>query len=188
MVKARRCLVMRAQSRPAASSTSRPSTALFGIPFQSAYTASKHAIEGYSECLADGSQAPFGVRGVPGGAGRPQRRLPEDPAARGGLAARRRPTGMQACRKVISVIARDEAAGSDPEKLRFGSRRRRTFLPKSGGCRFANGWPNSTSTWRSSLHSAVSRQGSYSRSCTANTILEKEIRLMQKKQSNTGAL
>lgn len=34
---------------------------LLGIPFQGAYTASKHAIEGYAECLAM-ECAPFGVR------------------------------------------------------------------------------------------------------------------------------
>lgn len=34
---------------------------LMGIPFQSAYTASKHAIEGYAECLAM-ETAPFGIQ------------------------------------------------------------------------------------------------------------------------------
>ena len=34
---------------------------LMGIPFQSAYTASKHAIEGYAECLAM-EVAPFGIQ------------------------------------------------------------------------------------------------------------------------------
>ena len=34
---------------------------LLGIPFQSAYTASKHAIEGYAECLAMETK-PFGVQ------------------------------------------------------------------------------------------------------------------------------
>ena len=57
---------------------------LLGIPFQSAYTASKHAIEGYSECLAM-EVAPFGVQVCLVEPGEPQRRLPEDPAARGGL-------------------------------------------------------------------------------------------------------
>jgi NAD(P)-dependent dehydrogenase (short-subunit alcohol dehydrogenase family) len=34
---------------------------LLGIPFQSAYTASKHAIEGYAECLAL-EVKPFGIQ------------------------------------------------------------------------------------------------------------------------------
>jgi len=34
---------------------------LMGIPFQSAYTASKHAIEGYAECLAL-EEKPFGIQ------------------------------------------------------------------------------------------------------------------------------
>ena len=34
---------------------------LLGIPFQSAYTASKHAIEGYAECLAMETK-PFGIQ------------------------------------------------------------------------------------------------------------------------------
>ena len=34
---------------------------LFGIPFQSAYTASKHALEGWCQCLAQ-ETARFGVR------------------------------------------------------------------------------------------------------------------------------
>lgn len=34
---------------------------LMGLPFQSAYTASKHAIEGYAECLAQ-EAAPFGIQ------------------------------------------------------------------------------------------------------------------------------
>lgn len=34
---------------------------LLGIPFQSAYTASKHALEGYAECLAM-ETAPWGVQ------------------------------------------------------------------------------------------------------------------------------
>jgi NAD(P)-dependent dehydrogenase (short-subunit alcohol dehydrogenase family) len=87
---------------------------LLGIPFQSAYTASKHAIEGYSECLQL-EVRPFGIQVC----------LVEPGDHRGGSQT----TRMRAAaatddspydalfQKGISAIARDEAGGCDPEKL-----------------------------------------------------------------------
>ena len=87
---------------------------VLGIPFQSAYTASKHAIEGYSECLALEVRR-FGV-GVC---------LVEPGDHRGGSQAYR--THAEAFhddspyseifRRGVSTIARDEENGCDPENL-----------------------------------------------------------------------
>lgn len=87
---------------------------LLGIPFQSAYTASKHAIEGYSECLALEAE-PFGI-GVC---------LVEPGDHRGGSQATRMHAAAatndspyrEAYQRGISAIARDEANGCDPERL-----------------------------------------------------------------------
>ncbi len=87
---------------------------LLGIPFQSAYTASKHAIEGYTECLAM-EAAPFGIQVC----------LVEPGDHRGGSAAYRRwaeavnadsPYDANFSRG-IATIAHDEENGSDPDKL-----------------------------------------------------------------------
>ncbi len=87
---------------------------LLGIPFQSAYTASKHAIEGYTECLAL-ELIPFGIQVC----------LVEPGDHRGGSAAyRRRAKAVNAAspydanfRKGIATIAHDEEFGSDPDRL-----------------------------------------------------------------------
>ena len=87
---------------------------LLGIPFQCAYTASKHAIEGYTECLAM-EAAPFGIQVC----------LLEPGDHRGGSAAYRKhakavdhhsPYYLDFL-KGTAAIAHDEENGSDPEKL-----------------------------------------------------------------------
>ena len=87
---------------------------LFGIPFEGAYTASKHAIEGYSECLAL-ECAPFGIEVM----------LVEPGDHRGG-SSRCRAHGAamgadspyaETYARATAAIARDEKNGSDPEKL-----------------------------------------------------------------------
>ena len=87
---------------------------LLGIPFEGAYTASKHAIEGYSECLAL-EVSPFHVEVM----------LVEPGDHRSGSRAyRRHSAGMtdkspyKAAFDVgTGVIAHDEDNGSDPDKL-----------------------------------------------------------------------
>jgi NAD(P)-dependent dehydrogenase (short-subunit alcohol dehydrogenase family) len=87
---------------------------LLGIPFQSAYTASKHAIEGYSECLAM-EVKPFGIQVC----------LVEPGDHRGGSKAYRKHAAAatddspysSSYQRGISAIARDEENGCDPEKL-----------------------------------------------------------------------
>jgi Short-chain alcohol dehydrogenase of unknown specificity len=87
---------------------------LLGIPFQSAYTASKHAIEGYAECLAMEGK-PFGIQVM----------LVEPGDHRSG-SDRYRPhaAGMSAdspyaeeYESTTAVIAHDEQNGSDPDRL-----------------------------------------------------------------------
>jgi len=87
---------------------------LLGIPFQCAYTASKHAIEGYTECLSM-EAAPFGIQVC----------LVEPGDHRGGSSAYRRHAVAihQASPyykdflKGTATIAHDEDNGSNPEKL-----------------------------------------------------------------------
>ena len=86
---------------------------LLGIPFQSAYTASKHAIEGYTECLAY-EVKPFGIEVC----------LVEPGDHRGGsqttrlrAAAAEDSPYKDTYRRGTAVIAQDEANGCDPEKL-----------------------------------------------------------------------
>ena len=87
---------------------------LLGIPFEGAYTASKHAIEGYSECLSY-EVKPFGIEIM----------LVEPGDHRSGSSAyRRHSQGMTddspykvAFDTGTAQIAHDEANGSDPDKL-----------------------------------------------------------------------
>lgn len=87
---------------------------LLGIPFQSAYTASKHALEGYAECLAM-ETAPWGVRVC----------LVEPGDHRGGsqrtrLNAREEDGTSPYHRRyeaAVAVIHRDEAGGLSPDRL-----------------------------------------------------------------------
>jgi NAD(P)-dependent dehydrogenase (short-subunit alcohol dehydrogenase family) len=89
---------------------------LLGIPFQSAYAASKHAIEGYTECLAM-EVAPFGIQVC----------LVEPGDHQGGSAAYRRWAEAVSAgspydhdfRKGIATIAHDEENGSDPDMLGY---------------------------------------------------------------------
>lgn len=87
---------------------------LLGIPFQSAYTASKHAMEGYAECLAMETRR-FGIRVC----------LVEPGDHRGGSDhTRLHATGENensayraAYRSACAVIHRDESGGLLPEAL-----------------------------------------------------------------------
>ena len=87
---------------------------LLGIPFEGAYTASKHAIEGYSECLSY-EVKPFGIEIM----------LVEPGDHRSGSSAYRRHsqgmTDASPYRKAFEAgtaqIAHDEANGSDPDRL-----------------------------------------------------------------------
>ena len=87
---------------------------LLGIPFEGAYTASKHAVEGYSECLALETK-PYGIEVMLVEPGDHQS---------GSQAYRGHSAGMgpdspyaAAFETGTRVIARDEAHGSDPDAL-----------------------------------------------------------------------
>ncbi len=102
---------------------------LLGIPFEGAYTASKHAVEGYSECLAL-EVKPFGVEVM----------LVEPGDHRSGSRAyRRHSRGITASSPYktafdagTAVIARDEDGGSDPDALgrRVAKALKRKRLPR----------------------------------------------------------
>ena len=87
---------------------------LLGIPFEGAYTASKHAIEGYSECLAMETK-PFGIEVM----------VVEPGDHKSGSKAYRRHsrgiTGESPYKAAFdlgtAVIAHDEENGSDPDIL-----------------------------------------------------------------------
>ena len=87
---------------------------LLGIPFQSAYTASKHAVEGYAECLAM-EVKPFGIQVC----------LVEPGDHRGGsqhtrlhTAAGTQPSPYEpACGIATGIIHRDEEGGLLPARL-----------------------------------------------------------------------
>jgi NAD(P)-dependent dehydrogenase (short-subunit alcohol dehydrogenase family) len=86
---------------------------ILGIPFQSAYTASKHAIEGYSECLQLETRR-LGIRVC----------LVEPGDHRGGSQSCRLRAAMEggspyaeSYLSATAAIARDEAGGLDPKRL-----------------------------------------------------------------------
>ena len=102
---------------------------LLGIPFEGAYTASKHAIEGYSECLSY-EVKPFGIEIM----------LVEPGDHRSGSSAyRRHSQGMTdespykaAFDTGTAQIAHDEANGSDPDRLgeKIAKALKRKHLPR----------------------------------------------------------
>ncbi|MBQ9264363.1 MAG: SDR family oxidoreductase [Clostridia bacterium] len=102
---------------------------LLGIPFEGAYTASKHAIEGFSECLAL-EVKPYGIEVM----------LVEPGDHQSGSAAYRRHSGgiteaspYKAAFDIgTGVIAHDEANGSDPDRLgeKMAKVLKRRHLPK----------------------------------------------------------
>ncbi len=102
---------------------------LLGIPFEGAYTASKHAIEGYSECLALEAK-PFGVEVM----------VVEPGDHRGGSRAYRpHSAGMKkdspyaaAFAAGTAAIAHDEENGCDPDRLgeKIAKALRRKRLPR----------------------------------------------------------
>lgn len=87
---------------------------LLGVPFQSAYTASKHALEGYAECLAMETK-PFGIQVC----------LVEPGDHRGGGSHTRLHAAgedaaspyLKAYQRATDRIARDEHGGLSPERL-----------------------------------------------------------------------
>lgn len=87
---------------------------LMGIPFQSAYTASKHAIEGYAECLAL-EVKPFGIQVMvvePGDHRSGSDLYRAHAAAMGENSPYREEYGS-----TTAIISRDEHNGSDPDAL-----------------------------------------------------------------------
>ena len=87
---------------------------LLGIPFQSAYTASKHAIEGYAECLSM-EVKPFGIQVMlvePGDHRSGSDKYRPHAAAMSGSS----PYAFE-YESSVAVIAHDEHNGSDPDIL-----------------------------------------------------------------------
>ena len=87
---------------------------LLGIPFQSAYTASKHAIEGYAECLALEGK-PFGIQVMlvePG-----DHRSGSDKYRPHAAAMTEESPYAAEYRSATERIHRDESCGSDPDRL-----------------------------------------------------------------------
>ena len=87
---------------------------LLGIPFQNAYTASKHAIEGYAECLAM-EVKPFGIQVMlvePGDHRSGSDKYRPHAAAMSGES----PYAGE-YESTVAVIAHDEHNGSDPDVL-----------------------------------------------------------------------
>ena len=87
---------------------------LLGIPFQSAYTASKHAIEGYAECLSM-EVKPFGIQVMlvePGDHRSGSDKYRPHAAAMGGNSPY-----AAAYESSVKQIRHDESNGSDPDVL-----------------------------------------------------------------------
>ena len=87
---------------------------LLGIPFQNAYTASKHAIEGYAECLAM-EVKPFGIQVMlvePGDHRSGSEKYRPHAAAMGADSPYR-----DEYESTTALIHRDETGGSDPDRL-----------------------------------------------------------------------
>lgn len=87
---------------------------LLGIPFQSAYTASKHAIEGYAECLAM-EVRPFGIQVMlvePG-----DHRSGSEKYRLHAAAMTKQSPYAEAYESATAVIHRDETGGLDPDAL-----------------------------------------------------------------------
>ncbi len=87
---------------------------LLGIPFQSAYTAAKHAVEGYAECLQMEAK-PFGIQVMlvePGDHRSGSDKYRPHAAAMSGAS----PYAAE-YESSVAVIAHDEHNGSDPDVL-----------------------------------------------------------------------
>lgn len=87
---------------------------LMGVPFQSAYAASKHAIEGYAECLAMEVRR-FGIQVClvePG-----DHRSGSEKYRLHGTAMGDASPYADSYRRGVAAIRRDEANGSDPDRL-----------------------------------------------------------------------
>ncbi len=87
---------------------------LMGVPFQSAYTASKHAVEGYAECLRM-EAAPFRIQVTlvePG-----DHRSGSDLYRAHAAAMTEESPYAEAFRSATGVIHHDETNGSDPDRL-----------------------------------------------------------------------
>ena len=88
---------------------------LLGIPFQSAYTASKHAIEGWSECLAQEVRR-FGVRVTliePGDCRNGSRKY----RTRACASERKDSPYAAWYRGAVTRVTRDEEGGMPPERV-----------------------------------------------------------------------
>ena len=87
---------------------------LMGIPFQSAYTASKHAIEGYAECLAL-EVKPFGIQVMLAEPG--DHRSGSEKYRPHAAAMTEQSPYAQAYASATARIRHDETNGSDPDAL-----------------------------------------------------------------------
>ena len=102
---------------------------ILGIPFQGGYTASKHAIEGYAECLRMEAE-PFGVTVclvTPG-----DHRSGQKQYRRHGASERPESPYHQRFLRAVSQVEHDESTGSDPDILgkRIARALRKRRLPE----------------------------------------------------------